>query len=84
MQSGNGVLTYFANGNTVPVITIREILIASLGLLAMPKNIDINIYDIVGRTKMLPPAGGQIEKKVGMREIYLLLKRCLKRIILLM
>ena len=40
---GNAVLTYVANGNTVPVITIREILIASLGLLLLPKNINIDI-----------------------------------------
>lgn len=58
---GNAILTYVANGNTVPVITIREILIASLGLLVLPKNIDIDISDIVGRTKMLPTTGGQIE-----------------------
>ena len=58
---GNAILTYVANGNTVPVITIREILIASLGLLVLPKNIDIDIADIVGRTKMLPTTGGQIE-----------------------
>lgn len=58
---GNAILTYVANGNTVPVITIREILIASLGLLILPKNIDIDISDIVGRTKMLPTTGGQIE-----------------------
>ena len=41
---GNAILTYVANGNTVPVITIREILIASLGLLLLPKNIDIDIF----------------------------------------
>lgn len=58
---GNAILTYVANGNTVPVITIREILIASLGLLVLPKNIDIDISDIVGRTKMLPTTDGQIE-----------------------
>jgi len=58
---GNAVLTYVANGNTVPVITIREILIASLGLLLLPKNIDIDISDIVGKTKLLPTTGGQIE-----------------------
>lgn len=58
---GNAVLTYVANGNTVPIITIREILIASLGLLILPKNIDIDISDIVGRTKMLPEVAGQIE-----------------------
>lgn len=60
---GNAILTYVANGNTVPVITIREILIASLGLLLIPKNIDIDIYDIVGKTKLLPTTGGQIEAK---------------------
>lgn len=58
---GNAVLTYFANGNTVPIITIREILIASLGLLLLPKNINIDISDIVGKTKLLPTTGGQIE-----------------------
>lgn len=58
---GNAILTYVANGNTVPVITIREILIASLGLLILPKNINIDISDIVGRTKLLPTVGGQIE-----------------------
>ncbi len=58
---GNAVLTYVANGNTVPVITIREILIASLGLLLLPKNINIDIADIIGKTKLLPTTGGQIE-----------------------
>lgn len=58
---GNAILTYVANGNTVPIITIREILIASLGLLLIPKSINIDISDIVGRTKLLPTTGGQIE-----------------------
>lgn len=58
---GNAILTYVANGNTASIITIREILIASLGLLLLPKNIDIDITDIVGKTKLLPTAGGQLE-----------------------
>ena len=58
---GNALLTYFANGNTIPIITIREILIASLGLLLLPKNIDIDIQDLVGKTKLLPTTAGQIE-----------------------
>lgn len=58
---GNAILTYVANGNTVPVITIREILIASLGLLLLPKNIDIDISDVVGKTKLLPTTGGELE-----------------------
>ena len=51
---GNVVLAYAANGNTVPLILFQEILIASLGLLAIPKNIEINIEDLVGSTKLLP------------------------------
>ena len=51
---GNVVLAYAANGNTVELIMFQEILIASLGLLAIPKNIEINIEDLVGSTKLLP------------------------------
>lgn len=60
---GNGILTYVANGNTIPIITIREILIASLGLLLLPKNIEIDIEDLIGKTKLLPTTAGQIEGK---------------------
>ena len=58
---GNAILTFVANGNTIPIITIREILVASLGLLILPKNINIDISDIISRTKLLPGVAGQIE-----------------------
>ena len=51
---GNVVLAYAANGNTVQLIMFQEILIASLGLLAIPKSIEINIEHLVGSTKLLP------------------------------
>ena len=51
---GNILLTYVANGNTVPVILIQEILIASLGLLAVPKRFQIDIQDLYGKNKLLP------------------------------
>lgn len=57
---GNGILAYVANGNTIPVIHIQEILIASLGLLAVPKNIVIDIEDLFGKTKLLPDTGGRV------------------------
>ena len=56
---GNVLLTYVANGNTVPVILIQEILIASLGLLAIPKGVQISIEDLVSKTKMLPETTGK-------------------------
>lgn len=56
---GNVILTYVANGNTVPIITIQEILIACLGLLAIPKKLKINIEDLYGKTKLLPETTGR-------------------------
>lgn len=57
--AGNVLLTYVANGNTVPIITIQEILIACLGLLAIPKKLKINIEDLYGKTKLLPESTGR-------------------------
>ncbi len=51
---GNILLSYVSNGNTVPVIMFQEILIAFLGLLAVPKKFEINIEDLYGKNKLLP------------------------------
>lgn len=61
---GNAVLTYAYNGNTLPIITIREILIASLGLLVLPKNININIKDILAKDKYLPTTAGILDGEI--------------------
>ena len=53
---GNIILTFVANGSIIALIYFREILIASLGLLAMPKKLEINIEDLIGKTKALPQA----------------------------
>lgn len=51
---GNIVLAYVSNGNTVELIHFKEILIASIGLLAVPKSIQINIEEFIGNSKFLP------------------------------
>lgn len=51
---GNILLSYVTNGNTTSIIAIQEILIASLGLLAVPKKLKINIEDLYKNTKLLP------------------------------
>ena len=56
---GNVVIAYAANGNSVPLIMFQEILIASLGLLAVPKRMQINIEDLFGATKLLPETTGR-------------------------
>lgn len=53
---GNAILTYISNGNTTTIIYFKEILIASLGLLLVPKNISIDIEELFGKTKFLPTA----------------------------
>ena len=51
---GNVLLSYVANGNTAPIIYLKEIVVASLGLLLVPKNIQINIEDFFGKNLFLP------------------------------
>ena len=51
---GNGILAYVGTGNTEQVIILKEIIIASIGLLAIPKQIKINIEDIIDKKKYLP------------------------------
>ena len=56
---GNIVMAYATNGNSSPMILFQEILIASLGLLMVPKNIEIRIEDLFGTTKLLPESSGR-------------------------
>lgn len=56
---GNVIIAYASNGNTIELIRFQEILIASLGLLAIPKSMEINIEDLYGKTKLLPEVAGR-------------------------
>ena len=51
---GNIVLAYVSNGYTVELIHFKEILVASIGLLAVPKSIKINIEEFIGNSKFFP------------------------------
>ena len=56
---GNIVLAYVSNGYTVELIHFKEILIASIGLLAVPKNLQIDLEEFVGNSKFLPVVPGR-------------------------
>ena len=58
---GNILIAYCANGGLSNIIMFQEIVIASIGLLAMPKNTKINIDAIIPNTKLLPEAGRALE-----------------------
>ena len=51
---GNVVLAYVSNGYTVELIHFKEILIASIGLLAVPKTLHIDLEEFIGNSKFLP------------------------------
>lgn len=53
---GNVVLAYVSNGYTVELIHFKEILIASIGLLAVPKTLHIDLEEFIGNSKFLPVA----------------------------
>lgn len=56
--AGNILLSYVTNGNTVSIIYLKEILVASLGLLLVPKNVQINIEDFFDKNLYLPVSSG--------------------------
>lgn len=51
---GNVILSYVANGLVANLIIFREILIAGIALLAVPKNINLKLETILGENKFLP------------------------------
>ncbi len=51
---GSIILTFTVSGGSAHFINFEEILIASMGLLLIPKSIEITITDLVGKTKLLP------------------------------
>lgn len=51
---GTGVISYISTGNAQAVIIFKEILIASIGLLAVPKTININIEEFINTQNLLP------------------------------
>ena len=53
---GNVLMTYLSNGGVENLIVFKEILIAGIGLLAVPKNIKLDIENIIGDKPFLPVA----------------------------
>lgn len=60
---GNVVLAYVSNGYTVELIHFKEILIASIGLLAVPKTFHIDLEEFIGDKKLLPIVPGRALNK---------------------
>ena len=66
---GNIVLAYVSNGYTVELIHFKEILVASIGLLVIPRNINIDIEEFMPNRKFFPTAqGGALNKSKQVAE----------------
>ena len=59
---GNVIMAYVSNGGSNNMIMFQEILIASIGLLAVPRSFKLNVEDIFPRTLLLPESTGRIEE----------------------
>ncbi len=55
---GNSLLTIFANGSTEVIIMIKEIIVASVLLLAIPKKMEHNMDDLFEKTVLLNEGTG--------------------------
>ncbi len=51
---GNGILAYISNGTTLDAQILKEILVAAIGLLAVPTKININIEEFMNSSRLLP------------------------------
>lgn len=52
---GNAIISYLSTGNTVEILLYKEILIACVAILFVPKYIEIDIQDLIGNTKLFSP-----------------------------
>ena len=51
---GNAILIYVSKGTSTDIVLFKEVLIASLGLLALPRWVGINIEELIKSDNMLP------------------------------
>ncbi|MCI8699752.1 MAG: SpoIIE family protein phosphatase [Clostridia bacterium] len=51
---GNGILAYISNGTTLDAQILKEILVAAVGLIVVPSNINISIEEFMASSKLLP------------------------------
>lgn len=51
----NAILSYISTGNAIEIVFYKEILVSSIMLLFVPKYIEIDVEDIIGKTKFFSP-----------------------------
>ena len=52
---GNAVISYLATGNTLEILLYKELTISAIALLFVPKYIEIDVEDLIGKHKFFSP-----------------------------
>ena len=52
---GNAIISYLSTGSTVEILLYREFLIAAVGILFVPKYIQIDVEDLIGKNRFFGP-----------------------------
>lgn len=70
--AGNTIISYISTGNTIQILLYKELVISSISLLFVPKYIQIDIEEIIGKNKFFAPIqdnrlaeSKETEKKLG-------------------
>lgn len=78
---GNILVTYMTKGTSISIIYLREMFIASIGLLLVPNKLKIDIEDLVGKVKLLDNVGERrLEENKKVSEKLKVLSRTLNNI----
>ena len=52
---GNAIISYLLTGNTVQILLYKELLISAVALLCVPKFVEIDVEDLIGKNKFFAP-----------------------------
>lgn len=52
---GNAILSYISTGNAIEIVFYKEILVSSIMLLFVPKYIEIDVEDLIGKNRFFSP-----------------------------
>lgn len=66
---GNALIAIYANGSTEVIILIKEILVASIVLILIPKKVELSMDDLFDRTLLLKD-GSDVEYSVDKQVVY--------------
>lgn len=79
---GNCFVTYISKGTSISILYLREMFIASIGLLIVPSNLKIEVEDLIGRVKLLEDIGDRrLEENIKIADKLKILSKTINELI---